>query len=469
MTTRECCLRRFRGFGDVIKSGDGLLQITAPINYTGRTIVTDGSLEVTTLLSSSIAVEGGKVIGRGTVNGDVEIEEFGELSGNLTVAGKVTNQGEFRPQGNASVLFEQYTQKQSGTLHLDPTRITEFDGIVEFERFTKFEFTEPVPSLVGDARLPILVAEEYIGSDIEVEVDGEEFELVIDTLDGRDTMYIKRSGPIIDTLDFDANRDGKLDELDAQIMAFALRYPDDVYRFPDGPVIGDIRSKLDVVETGGGIDFGDVSAFSVDLADFMGSPAAASAVIESAINAELARIPEPTGLPLLLSAIISILGLRSRIPRSTCRQKSSKGFTLVELLVVLAILAILLAILIPAVQAAREMARKCICTNNLRQLGIAAAAYHETNEAFPPGGRSHEEEGKFGISWRVLLLPFLEEQALFDAINPLPNGGAANWDADVDLPPFLGCPSYSFEDFEGARQSSNYWGVGGATQGRGGR
>ena len=86
-----------------------------------------------------------------------------------------------------------------------------------------------------------------------------------------------------------------------------------------------------------------------------------------------------------------------------------RGFTLVELLVVIAIIAMLVTLLLPAVQAAREAARRMTCSNNLKQLSIALHLFHDANEAFPPGALPLNN-----LSWNVYILPHIEEQPLFD-------------------------------------------------------
>lgn len=87
------------------------------------------------------------------------------------------------------------------------------------------------------------------------------------------------------------------------------------------------------------------------------------------------------------------------------------GFTLVELLVVIAIIGILVALLLPAIQAAREAARRTQCTNNIRQLALGVLNYESAYKEFPPGGRSFNN-----LSWRCFILPYIEEQTIYDEL-----------------------------------------------------
>ena len=103
------------------------------------------------------------------------------------------------------------------------------------------------------------------------------------------------------------------------------------------------------------------------------------------------------------------------------RKSARRGFTLIELLVVIAIIAVLIALLLPAVQAAREAARRIQCTNNLKQLGLAAMNYESSNGWLPPGSyaavRDHDGKIQPGVGVFVRVLPFVEGQATFNAAN----------------------------------------------------
>ncbi len=106
-----------------------------------------------------------------------------------------------------------------------------------------------------------------------------------------------------------------------------------------------------------------------------------------------------------------------------------RGFTLIELLVVIAIIAILIALLLPAVQQAREAARRTQCRNNLKQMGVAIHNYHDAHKTFPPGWvipqyelctggevtSSNHRYVAYSPSWGVYLLPYIDQTAIYNA------------------------------------------------------
>lgn len=94
------------------------------------------------------------------------------------------------------------------------------------------------------------------------------------------------------------------------------------------------------------------------------------------------------------------------------QKKLRTGFTLVELLVVIAIIGILVGLLLPAVQAAREAARRMQCSNNLKQLGLALHNYESSHKAFPPAGIDTNQ-----MSWAVMVLPYIEQGNLYAQFN----------------------------------------------------
>ncbi len=161
------------------------------------------------------------------------------------------------------------------------------------------------------------------------------------------------------------------------------------------------------------------------------------------------------------------------------RQMVRRGFTLIELLVVIAIIAILVALLLPAVQQAREAARRSSCKNNMKQLGLALHNYHDVHKVFPPAligsGRYNNSSYYSGntlvkntTGWQMIL-PYLEQAPLYDQFNS--NEAAVN-NSPYGLPqapvnsnnarlvgtviPTLECPSHDESGPAGAYSSSWY-------------
>jgi len=139
--------------------------------------------------------------------------------------------------------------------------------------------------------------------------------------------------------------------------------------------------------------------------------------------------------------------------------KRSKGFTLVELLVVIAIIGILVALLLPAIQAAREAARRTECSNNLKQIGLGLQNYHDTYRKFPIGSFSLDIASSWpnnGTNWRVPIFPFIEQGALYDQLSfskPASFRGNAFSGSNVALRRVLveayRCPSSVINEFGG--------------------
>ncbi len=136
----------------------------------------------------------------------------------------------------------------------------------------------------------------------------------------------------------------------------------------------------------------------------------------------------------------------------SARYATKRAFTLVELLVVIAIIGILVALLLPAVQSARESARRTQCLSNLKQLSLAALNHHDTYKAFPIGMKMKSGVGLRNTesTWLISLLPFVEQNALYDKWDfsqPANNTSNTTDNArSATIIPVYVCPSDAIEE-----------------------
>jgi prepilin-type N-terminal cleavage/methylation domain-containing protein/prepilin-type processing-associated H-X9-DG protein len=168
--------------------------------------------------------------------------------------------------------------------------------------------------------------------------------------------------------------------------------------------------------------------------------------------------------------------------RPQVRPRSRCAFTLVELLVVIAIIGVLVALLLPAVQAAREAARRMQCTNHLKQIGLASHNFHDTYNRLAPGFMGPNRDMTSGsissdpfTSTLTLLLPFMEQQPVYDLIAPEqvnlnlywvsgdPNRNwyamAGSWGVSTTVIPTFKCPSSSMDGSTGPETLFGTWSV----------
>jgi prepilin-type N-terminal cleavage/methylation domain-containing protein len=163
-------------------------------------------------------------------------------------------------------------------------------------------------------------------------------------------------------------------------------------------------------------------------------------------------------------------------------RKRRSGFTLIELLVVIAIIAILIALLLPAVQQAREAARRSACANNLKQIGLALHNYYDVFNQFPIGTRHSQPGSSFGISWWVGVLPYVDQAGMYNKLTMDGThvgwtynayaGGANGVVAKGKSVPIMVCPSSPLPALKDAGDgyrinAPQYIGISGAANGNG--
>ena len=111
-------------------------------------------------------------------------------------------------------------------------------------------------------------------------------------------------------------------------------------------------------------------------------------------------------------------GKTASVERQSAGAGFSPAFTLIELLVVIAIIGVLVGLLLPAVQTAREAARRSSCQNNLKQIGLAILNFESAKQAFPAGFSYHNNGGERCWGWATFIMPFTEQAALYDQLDP---------------------------------------------------
>jgi prepilin-type N-terminal cleavage/methylation domain-containing protein/prepilin-type processing-associated H-X9-DG protein len=139
------------------------------------------------------------------------------------------------------------------------------------------------------------------------------------------------------------------------------------------------------------------------------------------------------------------------------KARKHRGFTLIELLVVIAIIAILIALLLPAVQQAREAARRTECKNNLKQIGLAIHNYESSYTVFPAGWITGTPTAN-GFAWSTLILPYIEQNNIYNALNFLQPYSTGDTNITTVIPAFR-CASDTGSATVGGAARSNYAGV----------
>jgi prepilin-type N-terminal cleavage/methylation domain-containing protein len=139
-----------------------------------------------------------------------------------------------------------------------------------------------------------------------------------------------------------------------------------------------------------------------------------------------------------------------------------RGFTLIELLVVIAIIAILIALLLPAVQQAREAARRTECKNKLKQLGLALHNYHDTTNRFPYGSTGTSPVTSVVHTWNEFILPYIDQAPLFNLISFSIAAGAGTNATNLNnrTYPFQACPSNPYSSGTTAVGGAGFYGDG---------
>ncbi len=434
--------------GSVITQADSTISANAVI--LGGPTTNQASLAINNLINS-------RDIGTELI---VEIYEGGELSGNGEVSGTVNNfAGLIRPTNQLIIL--DFIQELDGTSEfyvgeIDHARLvvindTFLDGTIEIT-FDPLAPNDPV-FVVNSSNTP----------------SGNYGSILFGGVGADDAAGYKLSSAGVETCggvpgDMDLDCWVTIKDVDDFLIGLLNA---DAYRTTHTITQIDGTPREINAETNGDlvinmrVDLDDVAEFE----QLLPSPAAVN------LLRSLLGVPEPSSLAILLVAM-TCLTARSRCRTtggapSSSREpnnldavgkhsKAQRAFSLIELMVVVSIIGVLVGLLLPAVQSARESSRRTHCINNLKQFGLAQHSYHATHGHFPPGSEMAPIPDAGSNPWTVLILPQLEQVALYDRLQSDPAAKNA-------VVPQYSCPTGVAREFAGTIHPPVYYsGVSGA-------
>ncbi|QDS99440.1 DUF1559 domain-containing protein [Adhaeretor mobilis] len=469
-------------------SGPGAIRGNAPLVKNGAARVTflnqsefstvdvqDGTLEVgfeakiMAADSTNVAAGGNLQLNLGRVETpQLSVNAGGQLTGNGLITGNVVV-GDGFPSANPAVLSPGFSPgliEIDGDLELqsDAETVIEISGVAG----NPHDMIVVSGDAALDGTLQIAAIDGYTpsaGDQFTVLMSGDLDNTVFANVEAArmgDIIlwpeYSTTAMTVIGALVGDMDLSGTVDTDDITQFAFALRDNEgyNAALYATYHIVADMDGN-------GRVDFGDISDFSDEVGQ--NSPLSSAEVAEI-ILASFA-VPEPSTCCLLLTAGCTLLLKRRRTSQARTQRA---GFTLIELLVVIAIISVLIGLLLPAVQAAREAARRTTCLNNCHQLETALHSYESQHGAFPAGARSHRQPFVNSVSWQVLLLPFIEQGELYDRINPDSDGGVGidGHNQAIHVVDMFHCPSSEAPNTDGrTRNGTNYVGVAGGGSGDG--
>ena len=421
--------------GDVVASGSAV-------------IATGGELRLNSgqLTTPDVAVQGGaQLTGDGLIRGTVTVGD-GVAGGTAAVLSPGFSPGTIEIEGDLDLQEDAETVIEISGSAGNPHDMIVVSGDALLDGKLQIDAIDGYTPLAGDQFTVITSSDldSTVFADVEAARVGD---VILWPEYGLSTMTV--IGASVGDMDLS----GRVDEDDISQFAFALRdneaYDDALYA---------TEHEVADMDGNGRVDFGDIS----DFADLVGANSPLSAVEVAQVIRVALAVPEPSTGWLMLMAGCTVL-VRRRPTRYTTDQRN--GFTLIELLVVITIIGVLIGLLLPAVQAAREAARRSACLNNCHQLATALHNYESQHRAFPTGARAHRQKNVFSVSWQALILPSIEQQELYERINPDADGGVgqAGHNQAVHVVDVFHCPSADAPFTDGInRNGSNYVGVAGA-------